>query len=222
MNTKNRDICSVCHSETHGTAYEMETGNHVCSDCIQTGYIVYLQQKRSHEWWALSVFRTKSEAEAAGKDVMNFPFIIGYTIEEAVYGQKSRQSSSRNSNIPSISAKELKKKMETGDLSFQIIDIRVDKELEKGSIPGAVHITIKELPHKMTTLSKEKEHIIVCSHGLRARYICEFLVDNGYKARILTSGMMGWNGFGFVVSAMDTFVSIIKKFNNKNEASNTL
>lgn len=222
MENKNHDICSVCHSETHGTTYEMETGNHICGDCIQTGYIVYLQQKRSNEWWALSVFRTKSEAEAAAKDVMNFPFIIGYTIEEAVYGQKSRQNSSRNSKIQSISANELKKKIETGDLSFQIIDVRADKELEKGSIPGAVHITIEELPHKMRTLSKDKEHIIVCSHGLRARYICEFLEDNGYKAKILTSGMMGWNGFGFVVSAMDTVVSIIKKFNNKNDASNTL
>ncbi|WP_378956396.1 rhodanese-like domain-containing protein [Pelosinus sp. sgz500959] len=222
MENKNHDICSVCHSKTHGTTYEMETGNHICGDCIQTGYIVYLQQKRSNEWWALSVFRTKSEAEAAAKDGMNFPFIIGYAIEEAIYGQNSRQSSRRNSKIQSISANELKKKMETGDLSFQIIDVRADKELEKGSIPGAVHITIEELSHKMTTLSKDKEYIIVCSHGFRARYICEFLEDNGYKAKILTSGMMGWNGFGFVVSAMNTVVSIIKKFNNKNEVSNTL
>jgi len=212
METKNREICSVCHSEIHGTTYEMETGNNVCGDCLQTGYIVYLQQKRSKEWWALSVFRTKPEAEAAAKEVMNFPFIKGYTIEEAVYGQKPRQNSSKNSNLQSISANELKKKIETGAPSFQIIDVRADKELEKGSIPGAVHITIEELPHKMTTLSKDKEYIIVCSHGLRARYICEFLLDNGYKARILTSGMMGWNGLGFVVSAMDTFVSIIKTF----------
>jgi len=187
METKNSDICSVCHSKKHETTYEMETGNHVCGDCLQTGYIVYLQQKRSNEWWALSVFKTKSEAEVAAKDVMNFPFITGYTIEEAVYGQKSRQNSSRSSNIQMISANELKKKLEKGDLSFQIVDIRADKKLEKGSIPGAVHITIEELPHKMTTLSKDKEYIIVCSHGLRARYICEFLEDNGYKARILTS-----------------------------------
>lgn len=222
MKTKNRNICSVCHSEIDGTTYEMETGNHVCGDCIQTDYIVYLQQRRSKEWWALSVFRTKSEAEAAAKDAMNFPFIIGYTIEETVHWQKPRQNSNRSTNIQAISAKDLKKKIETGDPSFQIIDIRADKELEKGSIPGAVHITIEEVPHKMMALSKEKEHIIVCSHGFRARYVCEFLEDNGYKARILTSGMMGWNGFGFVVSAMDTVVSIIKRFNNKNEASNTL
>ncbi|MEG6584875.1 rhodanese-like domain-containing protein [Dendrosporobacter sp. 1207_IL3150] len=210
METKN--LCSVCHSETHGTTYEMETGNHVCGDCLQTGYIVYLQQKRSEEWWALSLFRTKDEAEAAGKDVMNFPFVKGYTIEEAVYGQKSRQNSSQNSNLQPISANELRKMIETGNPSFQIIDLRTDKELEKGSIPGAVHITIKELPHKMATLSKDKEYIVVCSHGFRARYVCEFLVDNGYQARILTSGMMGWNGLGFVVSVMDTLVSVIKTF----------
>lgn len=210
METKN--FCSACHSEIHGTTYEMETGTHLCGNCLQTGYIVYLQQKRSEEWWALSVFKTKAEAEAAAKDVMNFPFIKGYTIEEAVYGQKSRQDSNRNSNLQPVSANELKKMIETGNPSFQIIDVRADKELEKGSIPGAVHITIEELPHKMTTLSKDKESIVVCSHGLRARYVCEFLVDNGYKARILTSGMMGWNGLGFVVSAMDTLVSVIKTF----------
>jgi rhodanese-related sulfurtransferase len=210
METKN--LCSACHSEIHGTTYEMDTGTRLCANCLQTGYIVYLQQKRSEEWWALSVFKTKAEAEAAAKDVMNFPFIKGYTIEEAVYGQKSRQNSNPTSSLQPISANELKKIIETGDHSFQIIDLRVEKELAKGSIPGAVHITIKELPYKLTTLSKDKEYIVVCSHGLRARYVCEFMVDNGYKARILTSGMMGWNGLGFVVSAMNTLVTVIKTF----------
>lgn len=207
--------CSICKVEKIGIPYKMETGDQVCDECIQTGYIVYLQQKKNKEWWALSLFKTREDAELAAKDVMNFPFIIDYIIEEAVYGQKSTLGNSENNKIKKISATELKRWIEAGEGNFQIIDIRATEELEKGSIPGAIHITIQELPHKIIKLPKEREYIIVCSHGLRAKYVCEFLEENGYHTQLLTSGMMGWNGFGFVVSAMDTVTSLIKIFNKK-------
>ncbi|WP_371368093.1 hypothetical protein SRRS_17920 [Sporomusa rhizae] len=213
METNEDYICNLCNKEKQGSAYEFTEGERICGDCIQTGYLVYLQQKGSQEWWVLAIFKTMKEAQAAVKDVMNYPFLADYKIEEAIYGEKSIQRINKSNKVQDISAKELRIKIQSGDTSFEIIDIRESHELAKeSSIPGAIHIEIKQLPNKIKTLPKDREYIIVCSHGMRARYICDFFEENGYKAKRLTSGMMGWKGLGFVVTAMDMVTAGIKKF----------
>lgn len=208
--------CHLCNREKQGVAYEVTTGEPICGDCIQTGYLVHLQQKGSQEWWILGIFNTLEKAKAAVQDVVDYPFIANYKIEEAVYGEKSVQAVNKSNKVQDVSAKELKRKIKAGDTSFKIIDVRQSLELSKeSSIPGAIHIEIKQLPQKIKTLPKDKEYIIVCSHGLRARYICDFFEENGYKAKRLSNGMMGWKGMGFVVNAMEMVTAGIKKFKNK-------
>ena len=218
METYDGYLCNLCNKEKQGSAYEFTEGEPICGDCIQTGYLVYLQQKGSQEWWVLALFKTKKEAQVAVNDVMNYPFLADYKIEEAIYGEKSIEKIYKSNKIQDISVKELRLKIQSGDTSFEIIDIRESHELAKeSSIPNAIHIEIKQLPNKIKTLHKDKEYIIVCSHGLRARYICDFFEENGHKAKRLTSGMMGWKGLGLVVTAMEMVTAGIKRFKSSGD-----
>lgn len=77
---------------------------------------------------------------------------------------------------------------------LNVIDVREDFEVENGTIPGAVHIPLGEIPNRVEELDASKPYILVCKGGVRSANACEFLADKGFDVTNLEGGMMSYDG----------------------------
>ncbi|NOX63014.1 MAG: rhodanese-like domain-containing protein, partial [Chloroflexi bacterium] len=75
-----------------------------------------------------------------------------------------------------------------------IISVRAPEDYAAGHIPGAVHISVKELfdPDVLATLPKDKEIVVVCYTGQTASQATAALNMAGYDAKTLLFGMSSW------------------------------
>jgi rhodanese-related sulfurtransferase len=71
-----------------------------------------------------------------------------------------------------------------------ILDVRNPAELEVESIKGAVNIPLPQLRARLSELPKDKEINILCRSAQRAYYATKILLQNGYKARNISGGML--------------------------------
>ncbi len=71
-----------------------------------------------------------------------------------------------------------------------LLDVRNPEELEIESVPGAVNIPLPELRARLGELPRDQEILVFCRSGQRAYYATRILVQNGFKARNLSGGMM--------------------------------
>lgn len=75
-----------------------------------------------------------------------------------------------------------------------LIDVRTEKEVKNGKIPGAHHIPLNELPQRMGEIEKDKEYVLVCHSGNRSAKAAKFLKQNGFKVKNMSGGMLKWKG----------------------------
>ncbi len=74
--------------------------------------------------------------------------------------------------------------------SFQVVDVRTSRELEKLPLPGAVHIPIDELPERWGELDPDRPTITVCHSGKRAHIAACLLKGQGFsQVKNLNGGM---------------------------------
>jgi NADPH-dependent 2,4-dienoyl-CoA reductase/sulfur reductase-like enzyme/rhodanese-related sulfurtransferase len=71
-----------------------------------------------------------------------------------------------------------------------ILDVRDTIELAVESIPGAVNIPLWQLRSRLSELPKDKEINVVCRSGGRAYFATRILLQNGFKAKNVTGGML--------------------------------
>lgn len=103
--------------------------------------------------------------------------------------------------IKEISPQELKGKMDRQE-SFQLIDVREDKEWISGHLPSAIHMSkgIIERDIEKSISDKEKEIIVYCSGGFRCALVADSLQDMGYKnVYSLETGSQGWIDLGYEI-----------------------
>jgi rhodanese-related sulfurtransferase len=87
---------------------------------------------------------------------------------------------------------ELKARLEAGE-KIHLIDVREDEEVAQGIIPGAIHLPLGQLPHRLNEIPKEEEVIFICRSGYRSDQACQYLASLGYKgATNLIGGMLAW------------------------------
>ena len=77
--------------------------------------------------------------------------------------------------IKQVSARELDQKK-----GMMIIDVRTDKEYEKGHIPGAVHVPLADIGNRIKKLRKDKELVVYCVSGNRSIWAIKRLLGMGY------------------------------------------
>lgn len=76
-----------------------------------------------------------------------------------------------------------------------IIDVREDYELEEtGTIKGAIHIPMNEIPNRLNEITKEREIYILCRSGVRSYNVAEYLNELGYEAINLDGGIIDYKG----------------------------
>ena len=71
-----------------------------------------------------------------------------------------------------------------------LLDVRQPEELALESVAGAVNIPLPELRARLSELPKDREIHVICRTGLRAYYATRILLQNGFKARDISGGMM--------------------------------
>ena len=71
-----------------------------------------------------------------------------------------------------------------------LLDVRSPAELVVEKVPGAVNIPLGELRSRLSELPRDREIFLICRSAQRAYYATRILLQNGFKARNLSGGML--------------------------------
>jgi NADPH-dependent 2,4-dienoyl-CoA reductase/sulfur reductase-like enzyme/rhodanese-related sulfurtransferase len=71
-----------------------------------------------------------------------------------------------------------------------LLDVRNPQELAVESVPGAVNIPLPQLRARLAELPKDKDIHVICRSAVRAYYATRILLQNGFKARNISGGML--------------------------------
>ena len=71
-----------------------------------------------------------------------------------------------------------------------LLDVRLPVELVVESVPGAVNIPLHLLRARLGELPKDREILIICRSAQRAYYATRILLQNGFKARNISGGLL--------------------------------
>jgi NADPH-dependent 2,4-dienoyl-CoA reductase/sulfur reductase-like enzyme/rhodanese-related sulfurtransferase len=71
-----------------------------------------------------------------------------------------------------------------------LLDVRNPPELTVESVPGAVNIPLPQLRARLGELPRDREINIICRSAGRAYFATRILMQNGFKARIISGGML--------------------------------
>ena len=71
-----------------------------------------------------------------------------------------------------------------------LLDVRQPLELIVERVPGAVNIPLDELRARLGELPRDREILVICRSGQRAYYATRILLQNGFKARDISGGML--------------------------------
>jgi len=71
-----------------------------------------------------------------------------------------------------------------------LLDVRNPPELAVESVPGAVNIPLPQLRARLSELPRDREIHIICRSAGRAYFATRILMHNGFKARIISGGML--------------------------------
>ena len=71
-----------------------------------------------------------------------------------------------------------------------LLDVRQPVELVVETVPGALNIPLPELRTRLGELPRDREIHIICRSAQRAYYATRILVQNGFKAKNISGGML--------------------------------
>lgn len=91
--------------------------------------------------------------------------------------------------IPSVTTNELHQELNS---SITLIDVRTEKEYNKGYIFGSKNIPLDEI----NTFSGDKSEkvYLVCKSGVRSKKAAKELKEKGYSVVNVSGGMSNWTG----------------------------
>ncbi len=101
--------------------------------------------------------------------------------------------SGETAEISEISREEAQKLVDAG---AQLVDVRAEHEWEMGRIEGAKHLPLAELADRTDEIDKDRPVVFYCRGGNRSTMATEALVAEGYDAKKLSEGIVGWAGAG--------------------------
>jgi len=75
------------------------------------------------------------------------------------------------------------------DAAF-LLDVREPVELAVECVPGAVNIPMGQLRSRLGELPRDREILVICRSAQRAYYATRILLQNAFKARNVSGGML--------------------------------
>jgi NADPH-dependent 2,4-dienoyl-CoA reductase/sulfur reductase-like enzyme/rhodanese-related sulfurtransferase len=71
-----------------------------------------------------------------------------------------------------------------------LLDVRNPPELTVESVPGAINIPLPQLRARLGELPRDREILVFCRSAQRGYYATRILLQNGFKARNISGGML--------------------------------
>ena len=88
---------------------------------------------------------------------------------------------------------ELKKWIDAGK-QITLLDIREKFEVDYCKLPDAIHIPMHEIPSRIDALDEDATIVVYCHTGVRSQYVCQYLLDQGYRKVLnLLGGIHDWS-----------------------------
>ena len=78
---------------------------------------------------------------------------------------------------------------DTAENAF-LLDVREPVELAVEDVPGAYHIPSGQLRARLAELPRDREIQVICRSGQRAYYATRILLQNGFRAKDVSGGML--------------------------------
>ena len=75
----------------------------------------------------------------------------------------------------------------------QLLDVRDPSEVERGAVPGAMHIPLNELRSRLQELPVSREILVYCASGQRSYNACRILLQHGFRCRNMAGGYKTWS-----------------------------
>jgi len=74
-----------------------------------------------------------------------------------------------------------------------LLDVREHWEYALCSLPGSVHVPMREIPARLNQLDPSRPIVCVCHHGVRSLQVAMFLEHRGFESVFnLQGGVDGW------------------------------
>ena len=106
---------------------------------------------------------------------------------------QAQAAEAAESLVPSISATELKAKLDRGD-RFVLVDVREPFEYDICRISAARLIPLGQLPSRMSELDSADEIVLQCKSGVRSARALKLLQEAGFgKLLNLEGGILAWS-----------------------------
>jgi rhodanese-related sulfurtransferase len=71
-----------------------------------------------------------------------------------------------------------------------LLDVRNPQEIAVEAVPGAVAIPLPQLRKRLGELPRDREIHVFCRSAVRAYFATRILLQNGYKVRNISGGML--------------------------------
>lgn len=95
-------------------------------------------------------------------------------------------------NIPQISPRMLKQRLDAGDTPY-ILDVREPFEYQIANL-GATLIPMNEIPVRINEIPRDRPVVVHCKAGMRSQRVAEFLAEAGYtQVENLAGGILAWS-----------------------------
>ncbi|MBE1553086.1 rhodanese-like domain-containing protein [Sporosarcina limicola] len=92
-----------------------------------------------------------------------------------------------------ITTIEVQNLIEKGE-QLHVVDVREADEVAAGTIPGAIHIPLGDIPARISELDVSKSYILICRSGARSGRATAFLTEKGYDVANMVGGILEWEG----------------------------
>ncbi len=88
-----------------------------------------------------------------------------------------------------------------GEAPPQLIDVRTQSEVARGSIAGAAHIELATLPGRIAELDTAAAYALYCLSGARSAQACGYLAQRGFdRLYNLDGGIAAWGRAGLPIA----------------------
>ena len=122
-----------------------------------------------------------------------------------------------NSTEKDITAKQLKKLLDTNSELLFLLDVREPDEYADWNIEGSQNIPLGELTSSLAMIPNDRKIITLCPHGNRSKIAKFILEPYGYDVQSLEGGMKAWSTalehtvMDFEISADKVKVILVKR-----------
>jgi rhodanese-related sulfurtransferase len=99
--------------------------------------------------------------------------------------------------VPEITVAQAHEKYQQGAF---FLDVRTQAEYDEGHIAKSVLIPLEELPNRLSDVPRDRDVVVVCRSGTRAREGGAILLQARYtRVSCMSGGMQAWTNAGYPV-----------------------